>query len=316
MTAQKAYALNQSPLYRLESRKRLASEVFNIDLQLLEQLAGNASNYRIFHIQQGDKKRQVEVPKAILERLHRRLFDLLVRIEKPSYLHSGIKGRSYLTNANVHVGSGPLVKLDLKKFYPSMDRGWVFRFFLERLRCSPDVAGLLSKLCTCEGHVPTGSCVSQLVAFFAAQSLFDRLNSMAESCGLKFTVYVDDLTFSGTHATPAFLWEVKRVIHSVGLAYHKERCYTADDKKLVTGAVIDGNRLITQPSKEFEIWRRMRGLGSGDLAERRAAIDSLLGRVVAAGQIEPRHLKRLHGLRALRAAVVRAETQALSQSDR
>ena len=310
MNTRKTYPLNQSPLYLLRSRKRLAAEVFNIELPLLERLASNESNYRVFHIVQGDKKRQVETPKPILERLHRRLFVLLARIEKPDYLHSGVKGRSYLTNAKAHIGQTPLAKLDIKKFYPSVSGACVFRFFRETLQCSPDVAGLLTRLCVFDNHVPTGSCASQLLAFFAAKPLFDQLHAKAQSWRLRFTVYVDDMTFSGARATPAFLWEAKQVIHSNGFGYHKDRCYEERERKVVTGVMIDGTRLAVQPSKEFEMWRQMRALGDGDPAERRAAIESMLGRVVAAGQIEARLLTRLKGLRALRAAALRAEVAA------
>lgn len=305
MRVRKSYPLHQCPLYRMQSRKKLAAELFNVDLALLERLAGNSTNFRVFHIVQGEKRRQVETPKPILERLHRRLFTLLERIEKPTYLQSGIKGRSYITNAKVHVGLVPMVKLDIKKFYPSVDGARVYRFLHDVMHCSPDVAGLLTRLCVYEDHVPTGSCVSQLLAFFAARPLFDALSALAEGRGIRFTLYVDDMTFSGAGATPAFLWEVKQLVHSHGLEYHKDQSYTADSQKVVTGVLVDESGIAVMPSKEFDIWQKSQSLGSGDLAERRAAIESLLGSVVAAGQIEQRLLRRVRGLRALRSDLTR-----------
>lgn len=295
----KSYALDQSPLYRMRSRKRLADEVFNIELSLLERLAANTSNYRVFNIQQGEKCRQVEVPKAILERLHRRLFALLERVEKPPYLHSGVKKRSYLTNARAHLGGAPLVKLDLKKFYPSVRADTVYRFFHKALQCSPDVAGLLTRLCVCDGHVPTGSCLSQLLAFFAVKPLLDDIQSLAKNEDVCFTVYVDDMTFSGARAAPAFLWKVKQLVHSHGLQYHKDRFYPSNARRVVTGVLLDGDRLAVQPSKEFAMWKEMQALGSGDAEERRAALDRLIGRAVAASQIESRFLERVRALRNL-----------------
>ncbi len=296
----KSYALDQSPLYRMRSRKRLAADVFNIELSLLERLAANSNNYRVFNIKQGDKSRQVEVPKAIVERLHRRLFALLERIEKPLYLHSGVKKRSYLTNARAHLGSRSLVKLDLKKFYPSVRADMVYRFFHDALQCSPDVAGLLTRLCVYDGHVPTGSCLSQLLAFFAVKPLFDEIDSLAKSEGLYFTAYVDDMTLSGERATPAFLWKVKQLVHSHGLRYHKDRFYPSNARRVVTGVLIDGDRLAVQPSKEFAIWQQMQALGCGDEAERLTALEKLIGSAVAASQIEARFLERVRALRDLK----------------
>lgn len=296
----KSYALDQSPLYRMRSRKRLAADVFNIELSLLERLAANSNNYRVFNIKQGEKSRQVEVPKAIVERLHRRLFALLERIEKPLYLHSGVKKRSYLTNARAHLGSRSLVKLDLKKFYPSVRADMVYRFFHDALQCSPDVAGLLTRLCVYDGHVPTGSCLSQLLAFFAVKPLFDEIDSLAKSEGLYFTAYVDDMTLSGERATPAFLWKVKQLVHSHGLQYHKDRFYPSNARRVVTGVLIDGDRLAVQPSKEFAIWQQMQALGCGDEAERLTALEKLIGSAVAASQIEARFLERVRALRGLK----------------
>lgn len=267
---------------------------------LLERLAANSNNYRVFNIKQGEKSRQVEVPKAIVERLHRRLFALLERIEKPLYLHSGVKKRSYLTNARAHLGSRSLVKLDLKKFYPSVRADMVYRFFHDALQCSPDVAGLLTRLCVYDGHVPTGSCLSQLLAFFAVKPLFDEIDSLAKSEGLYFTAYVDDMTLSGERATPAFLWKVKQLVHSHRLQYHKDRFYPSNARRVVTGVLIDGDRLAVQPSKEFAIWQQMQALGCGDEAERLTALEKLIGSAVAASQIEARFLERVRALRGLK----------------
>ncbi len=304
MTARERYPIDQSPLFRLNSRNRLAQRVFNVELSWLESLARQGdANFRVFDVVQGAKKRQVEIPKPILERLHRRIFTLLERIEKPDYLHSGVKGRSYITNAKVHVGLVPLVKLDLKKFYPSVSGALVYRFFCSQMQCSPDVAGLLTTLTTYDNHVPTGSCASQLLAFFATKPMFDALDEIAIEHGVRGTVYVDDLTFSGREATPSYLWKIKQCVHAHGFAYHKERIYTCEQLKLVTGVIIDGNRIAVLPSKEFEIWRRQKALEHGDLPSKAAAINSLIGSVVAAGQIEARLLKRLGRLRAARAEV-------------
>lgn len=304
MKALKTYVLEQCPLYKLRSRKRLAHKIFNVDIAFLEKLAGNGDeNFRVFHVMQG-KKRQLEVPKPLLERVHRRLFTLFERIEKPAYLQSGVKGRSYITNAKVHVGEVPLVRLDIKKFYPSIDRARVYRFFFDVLKCSPDAAALLSKLTTCDGHVPTGSCVSQLLAFFAAKNMFDEIDSLALEQGVRFSCYVDDMTFSGTRATPALLWAVKQIVHRHGFQYHKDRCYTAPQRKLVTGVMIDGSRAAVLPSREHELWRQTQALGSGDINERRTAVKSLIGAVGAAGQIEARLLARLKRLRAIQSTII------------
>jgi hypothetical protein len=287
----------------MASRRKLAA-LLGFDLSVLERLAHATTNFRTFEIKQGLKMRKVEVPKERLERVHRKVFSMLERIEKPEYLHSGIKGRSYITNAKVHIGQVPLVKLDLKKFYPSIDGARVYRFFQQVLQCSPDVASLITKLCTVDGHIPTGSCVSQLLAYFSAKPMLDELHTLSVQWGLRDSCYVDDLTWSGTRASPSFLWEAKKVVHRHGLKYHKERTYTADQQKLVTGVLIDGDRIAVRPHRELKLWLDINSLGIHEPLERLAAINSLIGSVVAHGQIEPRFLRRLCILRDKRMALI------------
>ena len=278
------------------SRKKLAG-LLGFSPAAMQRLADKTDNYVKFTIKQGDKKRHIQAPKATLEKVHRKLFTCLLRIEKPDYLHSGRKEHSYITNAKVHQGVVPLVKLDIKQFYPSIDGGRVYRFFQEGLGCSPDVAGLLRNLCTIDGHLPTGSCLSQLLAFFSAKPMFDELHLHAIANEVRGTCYVDDLTWSGQKATPNFLWGAKQIVHEHGFRYHKDIVYTADDKKVVTGVMISGSDLKVIPSRELEVWESFNALGGVNEADRLKAIDSLIGKVSAFSQIDARYLVRVQAFR-------------------
>lgn len=292
--AKKSYRFDQSPLYKLSTRRRLA-QLLGFDLRSLEKLASRAGNYHQFDIQQGDKKRHVEVPKRALERVHRRLFTLLERIEKPPYLHSGTKGRSYITNARTHLGEVPVVKLDIKKFYPSIGTERVRRFFRETMKCAPDVAGLLTKLCTVNDHIPTGSCVSQLLAFFAALPMLEELHATSGP-DIQFTCYVDDMTWSGVGSGPALLWRLKQVVHRHGFKYHAENFYTASEVKVVTGVVIKGSTLQVQRRKEHIQWRALNALGQFHGTDRVKALERLIGMVGASAQIDARFALRVRNL--------------------
>ena len=293
---EKSYPLDQSPLYSIPSRKKLAG-LLGLSPAALKKLADRPTKYAQFTIKQGGKERPIQAPKAALEKVHRKLFTFLVRIEKPQYLHSGRKKHSYITNAETHRGAVPLVKLDIKKFYPSIDGGRVYRFFNEALKCSPDVAGLLRKLCTIHGHLPTGSCLSQLLAYFSAKPMFDELHQHAVANEVIGTCYVDDLTWSGKNATPNFLWDAKQIVHSHGLAYHKDHVYTENERKVVTGVAISGDDLQVIPSREREVWVLLNALGGVDEAERLKAISSLIGKVSALSQIDQRYLAKVQSLR-------------------
>ena len=295
MLAAKSYALNQSPLYRLESRRKLAALLFS-NLASLETLA-DRDNYRRFCLVYAGKERFIELPSPSLQRVHRRLFHMLDCIEKPDYLHSGRKQRSYITNAQVHVGAVPLVKLDIKKFYASVSSARVYRFFHEAMRCSPDVAGLLARLCTTENHLPIGSCASQLLAFFSAKQMFDELHRYSIECGNRDSYYVDDLTWSGANATPSFLWSAKQIVHHHGFEYHGERVYTAYQAKVVTGILIRGDHITVQRNRDLELWIAVKELDWQDPSATLKTIDRLIGKLLANVQIDGRFMPRVRDLR-------------------
>lgn len=304
MSAPGSCLINESLLYKIRSRRKLADVLFS-SLPKLEALANQGDNYRSFELVYAGKKRAVELPKPALARLHRRIFQILECIEKPDYLHSSCRQRSYITNAQVHVGSVPLVKLDIKKFYASVSSARVYRFFRIGLECSPDVAALLAKLCTANGHLPIGSSASQLLAFFSAKPMFDELHRHSVTHEVRDSCYVDDLTWSGVNATPRFLWAAKQIVHHHGFKYHGDRVYTASQPKLVTGVLITGDRIAVQPRRELELWRAINTLAMQEPTERLRMINSLIGKAVANAQVDERFLSRVRQLRAYKAKMQR-----------
>lgn len=245
------------------------------------------NNFRLFTIEKNGKDRQVQVPKSILERVHQRLFKLLQRIETPEYLHSGIKKRSHITNARTHEGNPSLVKLDIKKYYPSTKRESVYQFFRSRLFCSPDVAKVLTDLSCVNGHIPTGSPLSQILAFYSSISMFGEINKLAEQYSVTFTVYVDDLTFSGETVPGEFVWEVKKLLHVYGYQYHKEFSRPPQKTKLVTGVAINGKGLHVQNKHHEAIHELYTDYLAGKLKPENKA--RLFGMLSSASQVSDRY---------------------------
>lgn len=301
MTAKpRSYTLRQSPLYRLRSRRKLSS-LFGLSATDFEHLIRREDNYRIFAVQKsGNKRRQVETPKPKIERLHRRLFQLLQRITPPPYLFSGVKGRSYIDNALQHIGQPRILTIDIERFFPST-KGWhVYAFFAETMDCSPDVSELLTALSVCNGHVPTGSCLSQMIAFYAHHEMFQQLAQLAESRSLVFTAYVDDLTFSGHRANRSLVYEVRGVLKRRGLrsSTTKERLYDIGYPAEVTGSIVTetGLRLPNRKHHEIAI-RLLELLQLPDAPLKQQVLTKLLGKVIAAQQTDPRFTKLIRTLR-------------------
>lgn len=294
--SRKSYDINQSPFFKLRNKRKLAS-LFDTPLHEILSLIRRNDNYRVFMIQKNTpKSRQVEVPKPQLERLHRRTFNLLARIETPKYLYSGVKGRSYIDNARQHVGQVRLITLDIERFFPST-KGWhVYQFFHEVLKCSPDVSNLMASICTYDDHVPTGSCLSQIVAFFAHFNMFEAINDLAKERNLVFTCYVDDIAISGNQANRSLLFELRGILSSRGLRSKKEKEYAFDIgyPGRVTGSIVTENGLKLPNTKHRQIHEETLLLSSqADSPEKLDKVIQVLGRAIAASQVDQAALTRV-----------------------
>lgn len=253
------YKINQSPFYKLSNKKKLLNIIFMSNKEFKSIVLNNDLNYIIRNIiDKKGKQRIVEEPKKFLKRIHTRIKDLLSSIEVPEYLHSAIKKHSYLTNALSHVGKKSLLKTDISNFYPSNNFYKVYNFFKNKMLCSEDIAVILAKISTFQGHIPTGSPLSPILSFLVNQDMFNEINKIAVSNNCKFTLYVDDLTFSGKGCFK-FSREVIHIINKYGFLAknRKTKKYLENQVKLVTGIIIK-NDCVDIPNERYKRVRKLK----------------------------------------------------------
>jgi len=259
--------LNQSRLYKLTSPRRLA-DVLGLDEAELQAMAIGPDRYRQFEIEKkGGGKRPVEDPVAPLKRVQGRVAKMLARIEPPDFLFCPVKGRCYVSNAARHRGNRVVHCLDIKKFFPNTPRVRVIWFFQTVMQCRGDVAGLLGDLCTFEGHLPTGSPLSPILAYYSYHDMWAEIAAFCASKGYTLTVYVDDVTISGAKVPNADVWQVRRMIHRTGLRYHKLKHYV-DKPAEVTGVIVRDGRVVVpnrQRLKQRQLALTLQGPGKDDL---------------------------------------------------
>lgn len=289
----KGYEINQSPLYKLSSKRKLAT-ILQIEYASLLR-AKDWINYTIGEIEKGSGGfRTIYDPCRELKQVQRRIKNLLSRISIPNWVFSGRKGVCHVDNGKYHEHSVYFVQSDLHAFYDSCSREHVYRLFKDRFKCSSDVSALLSDLTTLtleDGTtvIPTGSPCAQLVAFFAYQDMFNELHNLARNHGCKFSLYVDDLTFSSKmpFSNPAvfkkkLLQIVKRYGHSLSLS--KTAYRSADEPKIVTGVAITKEGVSAIPNKlRYKI---VQGTAQSCAGDTSTAL-STLGRISSARMIEP-----------------------------
>ena len=145
-----------------------------------------------------------------------------------------------------------VLTIDIKKFYDNCTREPVYQFFVQKLKTSPDVAEILTNIITYSGGIPTGCPTSQLMAFYAYSDMFSEISDLAKQCGCKFTLYVDDMTFSSTKPfSPNQLRQmIDCVLRKYGHKpkYPKVKYYGPSDYKPITGTVVTPEQSLAVPN--------------------------------------------------------------------
>jgi RNA-directed DNA polymerase len=303
------YNLDKSPLYGLSSKtklykilvennnllhipqnnKKLGNILVKINNVAKLQTFLKGKNYRVFPEKQSN--RIIQDPNLFLKLVHKKLANLLSRINTPEYLHSGVKRKSYVTNATHHLGtSSYILKLDLRKFYQNCSKEFIFKAFKYNFNIPDDVAWLITDIVIYNGFLPTGSPVSQIISFFAYQKTFDKINGMAKSRNITFSLYVDDMVFSSnTLISDTLEVLITEVFEKVNLPIHKEKTQHYKSRKqykIVTGCTISPSNELKVPNKRrLEIIELYRNIKINSCNESQGK--SLLGKIQAARQIEP-----------------------------
>jgi RNA-directed DNA polymerase len=149
----------------------------------------------------GKRDREVIYVTGPLRRLQANVHARLLRPRhRPSvHSHGGIVGRNIKTNLEPHLDSDFVFRADIANFYPSIHYTRVYDLFAGDFRCSPDVARLLTRLCTFDHHLALGLITSPILADCILGKVDRRIRGMCLKHALVYTRFVDDLTISGKY---------------------------------------------------------------------------------------------------------------------
>lgn len=170
-------------------------------------------------------------------------------------------GLSIVHNAQRHVGSNVVVKIDLKDFFPSIHFDEVWRVF-HQLGYNSGVATVLALLCTespravmtLDGKqhfvalgprsLPQGASTSPSLANLAAHVLDTRIAALASKTSWVYSRYADDLIFSSSSgdASPHRLLRViGKIVAETGFTVNpsKTRVMRSPNRQTVTGLLVN-----------------------------------------------------------------------------
>lgn len=284
--AKKFYPLQNSPFYKMQSKKKLAELLFTSVAALNGMTDKSVSHYEYWEEEKQDgSMRPLSRPHEGLDKAQSRIAYLLACIETPDYVHAPIPKKNYVSNAAAHRGSKAFCLMDIESFYPSCREEKVLAFFRYKMKCSLDVAVILARLCCDKGSLPQGSSSSPILSYWAYSEMWDAIYEIAKNAGNVFTLYIDDLTVSGQKVTGKTMWQVRQQVHKHGLTIKTKKTRWYIDKPAdVTGVIVhpEGLRL---PNRQHKKLAQAKSDFSKPGGNRKKKTNVLRGRNAQAGQI-------------------------------
>lgn len=271
--------LHQNGLPQLSTAEDLA-QAMGINLAELRFISFSRKTSSVRHYKQFElaKKtggvRRISAPMPRLKRLQYWILDnLLQKLSLHDAAHGFVVGRSIMSNAKGHVGSGIVVNIDLENFFPTIVYRRVKGLF-KSFGYSDQVATILGLICTeydfeqvklDEQHyfvgngdrkLPQGAPTSPAISNLICQRLDRRLSGMAQAMNYRYTRYADDLTFSSI-VEPArhvqkLLWRSRQIIQDEGFIINKPKTRIMRQHRCqeVTGIVINKKMSVNRQTRK------------------------------------------------------------------
>jgi RNA-directed DNA polymerase len=190
------------------------------------------AQYRIIHPSTGDLKK-------IQSNIHRKI---LSQIPLPINVKGGVKGNSNISNAKVHQGNKYKFLTDLEDFFPSISTDTIAKMFV-RNGFSKKIASILSQLVTFNNKVPQGAPTSTSVANLIFIPIDNKLIEICESNKIKYTRYVDDLTFSSKYDFQKVCNLFINIINSGGFNISRKKTFYKSGVVEITGINVSNNTI-------------------------------------------------------------------------
>lgn len=165
--------------------------------------------YKTFEIlKKAGGYRIIQAPEPRLKYIQQQLAEVLASCEQEleqkrnsgrGVVSHGFKKKySIATNAQVHKGKRFVFNADIKDFFPSINFGRVYGFFIKSrdFELHPKTATVLAQIACFDNQLPQGSPCSPVVSNLITGILDRHLTKLATSNACSYTRYADDLTFS------------------------------------------------------------------------------------------------------------------------
>ena len=223
-------------------------------IDLLAKYPANAKAIRKFQAKSDGGRRPIAEPNNELNKWLKLMNKALRKHFNnwPSFMHGGIKKRSYVSYAKMHVNKPCVITIDIRQCFDSITVTEVSSALERHLKLPTKVCQELAGRLCFQGKVGQGFATSN---YLSNLYLLDPLSSLYSSLrkqGLFFSNYVDDIAISGSiNSKDAVINQVATVLSRAKLALNKSKITVmpSSNQQIVCGLVVNKRISLTKTLK-------------------------------------------------------------------
>lgn len=208
--------------------------------------------YKTFFIKKSNgDNRKINAPSLSLKIVQRWILEnILYKIKASQYSYGFIRGERrgspLACCAEKHKDNLYILKLDLKNFYPSINREKVYYIFAN-IGYNASVSNLLTNICVVNKELPQGAVTSAYLANLICKKLDLRIAGYCNKRNIVYTRYADDLTFSSDdrELLRKIYRMIKNIVEDEGFFLNKKKTtfMTPKNHKTVLGITLNEGSL-------------------------------------------------------------------------
>lgn len=262
-------------------------------------------------------ERVIHAPKKELKSLQKKLADILwecylesleskskdKNFKIPVLSHAFEKGKSIITNSQMHRNKKYILNIDLKDFFDSFNFGRVRGFFIKDrdFAVSSEIATVIAQIACYQGKLPQGAPSSPIITNLITRILDYRIVKIAKKYRFTYSRYADDMTFSTNRELNSnklraskeldnFLTELEEVIISSGFEINPKKTRLSNNmqRQEVTGLVVNKKINVKREyvkntrAMAFQLYKD----GTFEIDKKPGTLNQLTGRFAFIFQIE------------------------------
>ena len=190
-----------------------------------------------------------------LSQLHRGISMMITNsVIFDNHVQGFVKGRSILTNAEIHLGAKKLLHADITNFFDAISNTHIEQA-LRSIGANEHAVKIITKISTINNFLRQGTRCSPAISNLVCRKLDMEMLSIAKSYDCKYSRYVDDITFSGD-TTPSDE-SIREALLQNGFQLRGNRCAVQikGRNQYVTGLTITDH---IQPRLPVRLKKRIR----------------------------------------------------------